>query len=89
MGRSYPQEYFERSFYLPMIGAVSPGIFIPSAGALVPHRRFQPPKFVPKVEVLSPEAGLGRGQEGDAYLYDRQGFLYDPKNKGLLMDAYY
>jgi hypothetical protein len=72
-----------------MIGAVSPGIFIPSAGALVPYRRPWTLKVVPKVEVLSPEAGLGRGYGGDAYLYDRQGFLYAPELKGLFMDAYY
>jgi hypothetical protein len=72
-----------------MIGVVSPGIFIPSAGALVPYRRFRPPKFVPKAEVLSPEAGLDRSRGEDAYLYDRQGFLYDPTLKGLFIDAYY
>ena len=72
-----------------MIHTVSPGFLIPPAGALVPYRRPWPPKVTPKVEVLFPEAGLGRGNGGDAYFYDRQGFLYDPKTKGLFMDAYY
>ncbi len=72
-----------------MIRTVSPGIAIPPAGALIPHRRTWPPRIVPVVKVLFQEAGLGRGNGGSPYFYDRQGFLYDPKLKGFFMDAYY
>jgi hypothetical protein len=89
MGSHESQEYGERSIHLPMIGAVSPGILIPPAGALIPYRRSWPPRVVPVVEVLFQETGFGRDNGGNAYFYDRQGYLYDPRLKGLFMDAYY
>jgi hypothetical protein len=72
-----------------MIYTVSPGFLIPPAGALIPYRRSWPPRVVPVVEVLFQETGFGRDNGGNAYFYDRQGYLYDPRLKGLFMDAYY
>jgi hypothetical protein len=71
-----------------MIGAFSPGILIPPAGALIPFRRRWLTRVVPAVEILSEEPELGRDNGGNAYFYDRQGHLYDSKLKGLFIDGY-